>query len=45
MQLTYSDQMVGIHSLEVGCHLLNPAQHVGVAADSVAAGLIDQVPC
>ena len=42
---TYSDQMVGVHSLKIGCHLLNPAQHVSVAANSVAAGLVDKVPC
>ena len=41
---THGHQVVGVKGLEVGRHLLDPGLDVLVAADSLAARLIDQVP-
>ena len=41
---TNSDQVVGVKALEIRSHLSNPCLDVLIAAQCIAAGLIDEVP-
>ena len=42
--LTNCDQVVGVNTLQVGGHLLHPGLNVLVAAHSITAWLVDEIP-